>query len=33
MTETQGWMLLVEVGIISLAYLATLIRGGGGRPQ
>jgi hypothetical protein len=27
MTETQSWWLIVEVGIIALAYLAGLVRG------
>jgi len=26
MTETQAWVLVVEVGIIALAYLAGLVR-------
>jgi len=26
MTETQGWFLVVEVGIIALSYLAGFIR-------
>ena len=28
MTNTQSWVLVVEVGIIALAYLVTLFRGG-----
>ena len=27
MTETQGWFLIVEVGIIAVAYLLGLVRG------
>lgn len=27
MTETQGWFIIVEVGIIALAYLLGLVRG------
>jgi hypothetical protein len=26
MTETQGWILVVEVGIIALSYLLGLVR-------
>lgn len=29
MTETQGWWLVVEVGIIALVYLIMLLSGGG----
>ena len=28
MTEVQGWFLIVEVGVIALAYLLGLFRGG-----
>jgi hypothetical protein len=28
MTEAQGWFLVVEVGVIALAYLAGLVRRG-----
>lgn len=27
MTSTQGWVLVIEVGIIALAYLVGLFRG------
>ncbi len=27
MTETQAWFLIVEVGIVALAHLASLLRG------
>jgi hypothetical protein len=27
MTDTQSWLLIVEVGVIALAALATLLRG------
>jgi hypothetical protein len=26
-TETQAWIIVVEVGIVALAYLVTLFRG------
>lgn len=29
MTEVQGWFVVVEVGIIAVAYLAAFLRGGG----
>lgn len=29
MTEVQGWFLVVEVGVISVAYLLGLFRGTG----
>jgi hypothetical protein len=28
MGNTQSWILVVEVGVIAVAYFATLIRGG-----
>jgi hypothetical protein len=28
MTVTQGWILVVEVGIVALAYLIAVVRGG-----
>jgi hypothetical protein len=28
MTVTQGWIIVVEVGIVALAYLISLFRGG-----
>lgn len=28
MTEVQGWVLVVEVGVIAFAYLAAFVRGG-----
>jgi hypothetical protein len=27
MTQTQGWVIVVELGIVALAYLVTLFRG------
>lgn len=27
MTETQGWFIVVEVGVIAVAYLLGLVRG------
>jgi hypothetical protein len=30
MSMTQGWVLVIEVGIIALAYLVSLFRGGRG---
>ena len=26
MTETQGWVLIIEVGVIALSYLLGLVR-------
>lgn len=28
MTEVQGWFVVVELGVVAFAYLATLVRGG-----
>lgn len=33
MTETQAWILIVEVAIIALAYLIGLFRGYGAGPR
>ena len=27
MTEVQGWFVVVELGVVALAYLATFLRG------
>jgi hypothetical protein len=29
MTETQGWWIVVELGVIALVFLITLLAGGG----